>query len=122
MGPAFLSCGELFAITSIYATIRLRASLDLFFIVNIIFADLVCLMALEIILRFMCQITEHSEVFSKQHNLAHGLSLTKEEQRFMESCRPLKWKVGIITITRNTFPTIFNNIVIQSVINLLILM
>jgi len=124
IGPVCLSCVELITIVFIYGTIRLGASVDvdLFLILNVFFVSLVCLVVLEIILQFAHQITQHSELLSKQQYFPDGRGPTKEDERFMKSCRPLKWKIGVFTVTRNTFPTILNNIVIQSVIDLLIFM
>ena len=123
IAPVTVSTAEIINIIAIYTTIRLSRYLGPFLLFNFIVIDVVCLLVVQIAMDFAYRMTEYSTVFSKSLTIDEfaGYVPSAEERSFVKSCRPLHWKLGdYFTVTKNTFPTILDKIIIQTVVYLLI--
>ena len=66
------------------------------------------------------KVTEYSSGYLDSFTQNTGIK-TKEDQRFFRSCRKLDVGIGkFFKITRNTFPSVMHEIVINAIINLLL--
>ena len=123
-GPVVISVAEALTIIGLYSTIRLGRFLGPFLLIDLIIVDVLCILVIQIVMKYACKMTDYSTVFSKYSTMCTeepGGRLTVEEKKFFKSCRPLRWKLSdCFTVTRNSFPNIIDQIIIQSVINLLI--
>jgi hypothetical protein len=78
---------------------------------------LLTLLVLQLAIGFAVNLTESSDEFLRTGiRLNRGSrALRQLDKKFFRSCRPLKWKIGnCFTLTRFTFPQIFDGIIIAA--------
>lgn len=116
--PLFLTATELMIIGALYTAFRLNMGLLL--TVALIAFAFSGLFTVKFDFTFATKITEMSISFKQISCLEQG-KLNKENQRFLKSCRPIQIKIGnAFTVTRQNFPTIFQDIILANLVNLLV--
>ena len=71
-------------------------------------------------LEFASKVTESSRDFSQVPFLQKGYQLAHKDKVFLASCKPLETKVGVFTITKESFPTISHEIILGNLVSLLV--
>jgi hypothetical protein len=121
--PVLIPGAEILVITSAYGVIRLYDSFELLICIGMCAIGLLTLLVLQLAIGFAVNVTESSDEFLRTGiHLNHGArALRQLDKKFFRSCRPLKWNIGkCYTLTRFTFPHIFDGIIIAVLINLLV--
>jgi len=115
----FITMDQILLIISLFLVIRMNISIHgvfvPFFLLGI---GGMCYFALKVALDFAGKLMQLSEEFCHPSGLR---GFNKEEKCRLASCKPLRIVVGnTFTITRQTFSTISQDIVLANVINLLV--
>jgi len=119
--PVFITTAELITIATLFFGIKIGPSSGLIIISPVeIGIAVITLTCLKVGLDTASQLTVLSQEFSSIGRIRKDV--TKEEKCFFASCRSCKVRVGeTFTITKETFPNIFGDIIIGSLINLLVI-
>jgi hypothetical protein len=112
---------ETVIILSVYAIVRFHAVMHpLILFAFVTTGILACSSVLKLAIQLAVDSTTCSQDIAAL-GMKSGRVLTKEDQRFFRSCRPLEWRIGdAFTLRTDTFRRIMHDIIIQAVINLLI--
>jgi hypothetical protein len=118
--PFYLTGAELLSVAALYCAIRMHVSLGLFTVLAL-GTGMTCFLTLKVALEFSAKVGESSREFSQTPFLPEGSLFTKEYRMFLKSCKPLDLRVGdSFPITKDTFPTISQDIILGNLINLLV--
>jgi len=121
--PAFVAGAELFIIFSMFLVIRMNLALGFLFSAVGISLGINCFVFLKLSLQFSAKVTSSSKAFSTTPYVSRKTHFSKEDRRFLASCRPLALRVGsTFTISRETFPTISQDIILIKLMNLLVVL
>jgi len=121
--PAFITATELMIIGTLYISIRLNLDGSTGVWISLILGSVSVggLMKLKTDFSFTARMTDRSINFKEMVNLEEA-RITPEDRRFLNSCIPIRVKVGgIFTITQQSFITIAQDVVLTNLINLLVL-
>jgi len=90
-------------------------------LVPFFFVGILAGVMLKLAIQFAVGLTNCSQrIVDLPSNLSSNFS--KADKKFFRSCYALKWRIGgSFTLVEDTFMKIFNDIVIQGVINLLLM-
>jgi hypothetical protein len=121
VGPILLTQGTAILITSLYCAIILFHTVPKAVVLFILmgFIGFATLSALKKLLNLVIKITEGSVLFPTSY-LKNERGLRKVDRKFYASCPPFIVRLGLLTINRQTFLLVMNDVVVFSVINLLI--
>jgi len=118
--PAYVTGSELTIVTSLFMFIRLKST-GLIFSVVIVSISTVTFFIFKLALEGASSLTDASQDFAKPPNLDGSIKFTKFDLQFLRSCRPLILTVGsTFKISKDTFPTISQNVILNGAINLLL--
>ena len=118
--PLFLAGGELVVILSFFLAIRL-SSTEPFITMVMLSIGVAGLVFIERALDFAAKFTESSRQFSRIPFLRKGCHFRKRDKVFLASISPLVIRVAnTFTITKATFPTILQDIILVNLMHLLI--
>jgi ABC-type bacteriocin/lantibiotic exporter with double-glycine peptidase domain len=120
--PPMMSCAELLIILTAYSiVIHLNPVVTWIALWVMICATIILLFAL----RYAVISTEISQTYIEVvKHIEPPKALTKAQRKFFRSLYPLNWTVGFggngFRITKETIPTVFQDIIIANLINLII--
>ena len=118
--PAYITAAELVIIVTMFLVIRLNVSAGQFMTVLSLSVGIVTVLCLRFGIDFASKLYDFSRNFSTTP-FEDVKRFTKYDRCMLASCRPLQLKVGeTFKITRNTFPTISQDIILGSLVNLLL--
>lgn len=116
--PSIVVVAELLIVTTLYCLIRLYSSIHLFLLFALLSVSFFATVVLTLAIWLAVRTTEYSEKFIA---LGHSIQLTKGENLFLRSCHRLRWKIGkTFVLTRDSLPTIYQDIIGAYTINLLL--
>jgi hypothetical protein len=119
--PAFIAGAEMVIIGTLFIAIRLHAYEEPFFTLSAFGIATACFFIHKKSIEFAAKITEASQDFSRIPFMEKGCQLGHKDRLFLSSCKPLVLRVGsTFTITKDTFPTISNDVIMGTLINCLI--
>ena len=119
--PASVTGAEVIIIFALFASLRLRETVGPIIIMLTMTLGGICFFVFKKALEFASRVTESSQDFSRTPFLKEGDKLNKYERVFLFSCKPLVLRVGeTFVITKETFPTISQDIILGNLINLLL--
>ena len=117
-----LVLGEGVAIASTYAIIRLPASLGIGVGISAFFVAVISNICTIANMIDMSSVTSASIRFSRLMSSPEINQLSKHDNKFFKSCYPLKFSMrNFFTVSDATVGTVFQDIYVSSVINLLLL-
>jgi len=120
--PVFVVGAELFILFSMFLVIRLNLALGFLLSAVGISLGINGFVFLKLALGFAAKVTSSSKAFSSTSYLTRKTHFSKEDRRFLISCRPLAFRVGsTFTISRETFPKISQDIILTKLMNLLVI-
>jgi predicted ABC-type sugar transport system permease subunit len=119
VGPIFLTQGTAILIASLCAILFHNVPEAEFVLILLGIISFVAILAIRNILALVIKLTESSTLFPKSY-LKNKLRLRKVDRKFYASCPPFIVRLGLLTINRQTFLLVMNDVVVFSVINLLI--
>ena len=119
--PAYITESEFLILAALFLAIRLGVSPGFIFILIDVPIGLACFSCLKFGIEFAATVTELSRSCSWTPFLKYRSNFTKEDRTFLKSCATLKFKVGeTFTISRETFPTMSQQIILNNLVNLLV--
>jgi len=119
--PGYVVTAELVIIATLFVSIKLINNSGIELILSFVGTGIAitALSCVKAAMDYAWSTTKLSQKLSRIGRIRKNL--TKEDKLFLISCRPLKIKVGnTFTITNQTLPTIVQDIVMGSLINLLL--
>jgi len=117
----FLLATELMIIGALFSAVRLNTSLGITSSLILTSCALMGLITLKLDFDIAINLSEESISFKNLVNLERPRS-SAEERRFLKSCRIIEVDVGgMFTITRQSFPSIVQDIILANLINLLLM-
>jgi len=118
--PYIIPISEGIVTVGIFGVMRYHADFHPFISVIAVAVASFATIALGLCLQLANSTIDHSKVYKDLYKQSLGGRKDIEQYRF-KSYRTLEWVVGkVFRIERNTFPTILQNVVIDSVVNLLV--
>ena len=122
--PAAVAGAEIFIIFALFTSIRLNthgSTNGSLLALSFLSVGAITFYVFKRCLEFASKVTEASRDFSRIPFLQEGSRFLHEDKVFLASCRPLALKVGdTFIITKESFPTISQDIILTTLINLLI--
>ena len=119
--PVCVTGAELIIVFTLFASLRLHALVGTFIIMVVMAVGGICFIVFKEALEYASMVTESSRDFSRTPFLKEGDKLSQYERVFLFSCKPLVLRVGeTFVITKETFPTISQDIILGNLINLLL--
>jgi hypothetical protein len=116
-----VALAEALLLASLYLIVSLNVAVGVLFTLLTILVFIIVFGCLKFALKYSSEMTEVSKDFARYPYLRDGRSLTKADRAFFASCKPLALQVGYtFTITKETFPTISKDIVLENLVNLLL--
>jgi len=113
----WLLTGEALMILGFFIAIRMNTRLGLISLFALIFAG-VTFYCFKVTIEFAADLTDRSQEFCKSKTSG---PLSKEIQYSLSSCQPLKTPIGgTITISKETFPNVSQQVILDNLINLLV--
>ena len=120
--PALVTGAQLLILASLFLVIRIGVSSGILFIILDVPLGIMCFICLKTGIEFASNVTELSQNCSWTPFLNHRPDFTKKDRIFLKSCALLKFKVGeTFTITKVSFPTMSQQIILGNLVNLLVL-
>jgi len=118
--PGFLTATEVMIIGSLYTAVRLNRTNGIYFSLLLGSLGVRGLLKIKMDLGFAMRMTELSINFKHLVRL-EGARCTVEDRRFLDSCLPIRLKLGdTFTVSKNTYYTIVQDIIISNLVNLLV--
>jgi len=118
--PAYVTGGEYFVIFAMFLLIRINFT-EPYLPVITGSIGVICFVVLKLAIEYAARLADASAEFGKPRFSVKGTKLSKYDRAFLRSCRPLLVKVGkTFKISRDTFPTISQDIIMSGLINLLL--
>jgi len=113
----FIVLAEVLVILSLYITIRMNISGG-FLVALVVAMGGACYFVLKAVIKFSARLSEVSREFCKPGGLRN---LNKKHKSLIASCKPLSFAIGsTCTVTRQTFPTITQDIILSNLVNMLV--
>jgi len=118
--PAYVTGAEYFVVFAMFQAIRMNSA-ELYMPTMSLTIGVLCFVILKLALESGAKLTEASRDFGKPPYVNGQEKLSKMDTAFLCSCRPLILTVGhTFRISRDTFPTISQDIILSGLINLLL--
>jgi len=119
--PALLTATEVFTVFAFFTSIRFNFTLGPLMPLVILPVGIICFFLLKVCFECGARLRDASRDISKLPYLVPTTRLMKTETVFLRSCKPITIVVGsTVTVTRNTFLTVSQDIVLMGLINLLL--
>ena len=120
--PVCVTGGEVIILFTLFVSIRLNILVEPIIVLTTISIGGICFFVFKKTFDFASRITEACREFSQPPFLQRGNHFEKQDRLFLLSCKPLEIKIGApIVITKNTFPTISQDVILGNLFNLLLI-
>jgi len=119
--PTWVVGAEAIVVFALFLAIRCSISLGSLLTFMLVFMGVICFVTLKVIFKFAGKLTDDSRIFENPLYLSLNYGISKTELAFWRPCKPLAFVVGsTINVTRNTFPTVSQDIILVGITNLLV--
>jgi len=121
--PVYIACAEAIIISTVFLVIRLHQVSGWLVTLFCLFDGILCFFAFKATLQFSARVRDSSIEFARLPYVKRARDrLSKSDKLFLASCKPLELRVSsTFTVTRESFPTISQYIILASIINLLVI-
>jgi len=108
-------------ISTFFIVLRRHENLSSLFLLALSMIGLTVCISLQVSFKLGYQLTEDSAVFLKSFTQSKSRYKTKENRQFFRSCQRFRLNIGnFFKVSRNTFPAVMHEIILNTVINLLV--
>ena len=116
----WLVTAEALMIIGFFIAIRMNTRLGLITVFALVLAG-ITLVCAKFLMEFAAELTDRSQEFCKPRT---PRPLSKEIKCYLSGCQPLKTSIGLLggtfTVTKETFPTVSQDVILGNLINLLV--